>query len=613
MRLRIAPFGIMFLCVSMLLSSCEYSLDSENFVDLQPPSPSHTFILNFEPAEDTINVFNTTRFEFDINTFGLDIHFVDIELAGRSFGSHKAADYFEVIPAEFTPGYHTLTMTCYTNSGTGSVADIAGYEGYAAQRQVTLLIDGRKAPELLIETSITDDGYMKLSWNKCENFNFKSYEITLNSLCTGEYIKYISDADSTFFIDSCNYGNDITYSVQTQIYTENNYTWNYPISIDAFVPELTVEEIGLEQIKVSWTKSPYNVTYKLYADNSSILDGLLFETTTETSFIIPQLGLGQSVQFSLRIDNDYREGSCCISCSPILNSTSYTSYNLGEYIISSRPIFGFNNYDNTIYGQIFDHLTAYSVSPFDILNRIKVDDFGYQGYIACPTNSSRVAALSPEKVYVFEGSDLTNPIVIDYNTWYKTITHFSISDNGTIAIAREYQYEVIDVETKGVVAHLDIAEDRYPYYSKWAKISTSRLGDYISIASQNGIDMYRFDGGAFSPFFSDNRAYYSSYFNPLINNQLLTTQNDGTLEVRTMPDFTLESTIQLPSSMIICNIDPTTGYLLLTNYQNIYVMDLSSNEIIFTLKCKQSTPKLFASRLFDGSGYTLDISNYLSR
>jgi hypothetical protein len=81
-----------------------------------------------------------------------------------------------------------------------------------------------------------------------------------------------------------------------------------------------------------------------------------------------------------------------------------------------------------------------------------------------------------------------------------------------------------------------------------------------------------------------------------------------------MPDFSLLSSSVLPDKgEVMRNIDPESGYLLMTDYKYLYVFDLIKSKVIFKMVSSDSRPQLYDNRLFSNSGYGLDISKYLQK
>jgi hypothetical protein len=94
---------------------------------------------------------------------------------------------------------------------------------------------------------------------------------------------------------------------------------------------------------------------------------------------------------------------------------------------------------------------------------------------------------------------------------------------------------------------------------------------------------------------------------------ILTSKSTPTLEVRDISNFGLVKSIDLPTKQIIHNIDPESGYLLLTDSKYAYVMDLANSKLKLKVVSTDYKPKLFNNRLFTQNGFMLDISKYLSK
>ena len=183
------------------INGCEYDLSKENFIDIQKPSGTHKFDLSLLKEEDTIKVFNQTEFTYNINTYGLKIHKAGFELNNKTWSVFSEKGSFSIAPNDYPAGFDTLSLTIITNSGTGSVSDVVGAEGYIVEKKWLLLIDGRPSEKITATNSITEVGFMKISWPKCEQYNFQAYE--LQGAVNGRGIsKIITDVDSTYYVDS---------------------------------------------------------------------------------------------------------------------------------------------------------------------------------------------------------------------------------------------------------------------------------------------------------------------------------------------------------------------------------------------------------------------------
>jgi len=60
------------------------------------------------------------------------------------------------------------------------------------------------------------------------------------------------------------------------------------------------------------------------------------------------------------------------------------------------------------------------------------------------------------------------------------------------------------------------------------------------------------------------------------------------------------------------NIDPATGYICLTQNGQAMIVDMDSDEVLFTLPVESTSAYLLGGVLISG-GYALDITPYLKR
>ncbi|MEI6060377.1 MAG: hypothetical protein WCR72_06685 [Bacteroidota bacterium] len=591
--------------ISLFTCSCEYPLDKENKRNIQPPSPTHQFDLSLVPEQDTILIFSNTILTYNINTYGLDMKQADFFLQGKSWNVGGGSSTFTISPEDFTPGYDTLKAIIYTNTGTGSLGDVTGVESYRVEKMWHVLIDGRPAPEISLSKSITSDGYLKISWPACNQYNF-GYYMFYAWTDLASFSKRIADADSNSCTDSCFIGGKASYRVDLKV-ASNPYTgYGNGLSVDEPFPLVNFEEIGIDSVKIHWDKSPYKATYKLQKSNYP--DTLLLVSHTATSYTIPNPGLGINAQYTLTT-LPYRPTATNES----YNQDNTNTYVLGQYISYNWPDYAYNRFDKVVYTNTYDDIKCFDVHTLDLLKTFYINQLGYQGIYACPTNSTRMAALSPDNIYVFANKQLLSFQQIPYSCFGQSIDHFCLTDNDVIAIAQPNKYTQIRVSDKQVIASINIAD--YPVYSKWACISTSKDARYACLVTKNGVNLYEILIGVATIRYTDARIYRSVTFDESDAALLyLTFYENNNLEIRRASDFSLVRTIILPTKAeVLRNFDPESGYLLLTDYLNLYVLDVSASQIKFKLKCDDFKPQLYANRLFTNSGYSLDIAKYLKK
>ncbi|NLO02903.1 MAG: hypothetical protein GX126_11420, partial [Bacteroidales bacterium] len=294
------------------------------------------------------------------------------------------------------------------------------------------------------------------------------------------------------------------------------------------------------------------------------------------------------------------------------SKTDFKYHELGKNIAGNWPKYGYNHFDKVIYTNTYDDMECYDVVTLELLNSVRLNNLIYQGMYSCPVNSTKVASVSSENIYVFADKNLQDPVIIPFNSWGNTVDYLYLTDNDMITVVQPKKLSLISVDEKREVATINI--DDYPEASKWACFSTSSDGKYFCVVTYNGIKIHSLENDTISQIYTDNRAYRSALFN--INNpgELFITYNDNSnLEIRGIPGFNLIKTINLPSeAQVIRNIDPESGLLLLTDYDYLYILNINSSEIVLKVKCNEERrAQLYGNRLFSTYGYSLDISEYL--
>jgi hypothetical protein len=603
-KFRLFVFIFSLVCIV----SCEYGPDKENIKNIQQPSENHLFDLNLVSEFDTIAVFTPTEISYNFNTYGLDIKKGKFTLNGKSWEVYSKTGNFTIQPSDYPHGIYTLSLILYTNSGTGSISDIVGFEGYAVEKKWNFYID--ENPNITPIQSLTKEGNLKITWPILKITDFMGYELGgyINNLSVS---KTISNRNNNNYIDSSYIGGSSLFTITYKTNSNNYQTLSANLQLNDSFPTLKFTDLGVDSLRVFWNKSKYKAKYWLLREDVNPIDTMLF-TMHDTSIVVPQPGFGSGVQFNLFTSPAYYS-----SLNIFFSKSDYKNHILGQHIANNWPDFSYNQQDNALYTNSYDEIECFDIPSLGKINSYRIDNLIYTRICkySCPTNSTKIATISPNSIYVFADKKLENPILIPYNIGYQTIDHFFLTDNDLIAIAYQNKYELISITDKKVINSISI--DNYPEYSSWACISTSKDGKYACIGNENGIKVFYIENGASDLIYADTRTYRSVSFNINNPNQLfLTFRNNNILEIRNVSDFGLEKSINLPTNNeVLRNVDPASGYLLLTDYKNSYVLNLNTSKIIFKIKCSISEykPQLYGNKLLSVCGYALDISNYLKK
>lgn len=604
----VMPCFIRFFFLIFLLAGiygCEYNLDKKNFRDIEKPPSSHPFDLSLLSGQDTIKVFTETEITYSFNTYGLEIKAGVFSIQGKTWTEYSESGSFFLSPDDFMPGYDTLTLELYTRTGSGSLADLVDAENYLAVKKWLVVFDNRPSPVITPVKSTTKEGFLKISWPKCNQYNLNYYRLQGTLNYNTVVLKNFSAADSNFYVDSCYVGGPVTYRVDVMVFSDYSYNMGNNLEFDDPSPVLGFENSGIDSVRIFWNKSKYPARYKLSVSNTTP-EVVLLDSDKDTACIAVTTAFGSSTSYDL-------------STSPVTQNfnnwyirRNSKYFSLGTHFLPNWPKYAYNRLEKVVYTSSYDNIQCYDPLTVNLLNSKNIPNLLYGGLFSCPTNSAKVAALSNEYIYIYENKNLLNPVKISLNGGYVN-DYFYLTNNDLIAVVRSGKYEQIRISDQQLIASFTITD--YPYYSKWACFSTSNDGEYASIVTKNGGHIYRIANGTVTETYSDTRVYRSVMFNEANKEELyLTFYDNNILEVRNPADFSLTNSITLPGNKIVlCNIDPETGYMLLTDYEFLYVMDLTTQNLKLKLRSTDYRPRLYNNRLFSESGYSYDITNLLQK
>lgn len=285
--MRYLKYCIFLLFSILTLIGCDYQFSDDNYVELTQPASSHNFNLSLTPGSDTIVIYKNTTFDFDVNSYGLDIWKTEFQFGKQSWTTYDDNGSFPIYIENLSDSIYKLIMTVYSHSGSGSISDYFGNEGYVIQKAWTVIIDREIPASVKVSRSITEDGYLKYTWDKpTDRFRFKYYAVDIYSdnwdLNQDYYTEThkISDYNKKYFVDSVFWGGGGRCQVGICL-NDDNVVWSEFLDFKDTFPSLNIDRLSTDSIRLFWNKSPYRVKY-------TIRDGwqqTLFTSTQDTSYV----------------------------------------------------------------------------------------------------------------------------------------------------------------------------------------------------------------------------------------------------------------------------------------------------------------------------------------
>jgi hypothetical protein len=590
---------MLFISFQFIFTACEYLPEAENYIEIEQPDPTHMLDISLIPENDTIKIFNRTELYFQFNTYGLEMIGASISLGNDTINAYSNTLTIIISPEKYEPGVYTLIARFFTHSGTGSIADKLNREGYMIEKKYNLLIDGTDAKQIMPQYTINNDQLFELTWPVCMNYNFDAYILKKGS----QIIKEFKDRNATHYVDSFYVGGSAGYEIDVRVLTNNRITYGNTLMVYEDFPHPSFELISLDSLKIHWHKqhiksnvrlaygvgqSTYTQRYIQYGDTSCIIP-------------VPAFGVQHIVQLTTLPYhyNNYFNANTFVQ--------SYYTFGTSLQMATSRIVYNKNN----------NILFSYSGSNKEIIsldattkNKIKTISLPeYPLMASCGVTNDRIVFISyHNNFYVFQNENLTNPTTfkIDGLNGYGM---FVLTDNNYISMKCYDKLYMIDLNNNNEISTITLPES---YYATYPIVTTSQDGKYICSASVAGYRLYCFDNKQFTLVSTDTRKYTSVLFNPLNPAEIaFTFKENNLLEIRSIPDFNLVRSINLPDEQYrIENFDTSTGLLLLNNYSKLLAVNIHTGKIFKGPNCTSDSYLLYGNNIFNPYSYYADMTKW---
>jgi hypothetical protein len=509
------------------------------------------------PPGDTLELFEVTKLRYNFNSGGRRLNQGTFKIGARQYEMQDATGELELNPADFEPGYHTLNVALNFSSGTGSIADQAGVEGYFKEIEWVMVSDYRAAPNPSIRYYRNEDGFLTITWDSCIQFNFKHYELYRGGSESYFSSSIITNRGQTTFTDSCFFGENTYFVVHTKVKGHQIYETS-SCNVEMPRPQINFDSVGPDSILIWWNKGEYAARYSLrQIDLNPVITWLYL--SSDTSIIITSPNFGSSPKFELTI-----QPASGISCGKSAHSKNYTNYYRGQYwIAKNRPNYAYNYADKVIYTNNANYINVHDIESLEIINTAQINQLNWGTMFSSPLNSTQLAATSSQYIYVFENKHLQNPVIIDLGG-ESSRDYLFLTQNNEVATVVGNEFRLYNVDNQKLITSFEIAE--MPYYSRWAGIGVSADANFTGIATHNGVWLYQRVNNQYEQIYHDKQSYRAILFDPVNPERVYISRRDEPdLTSYILPGFIKEQSWELPNPCVICNIDPHSGYMLLND------------------------------------------------
>jgi len=600
--------SILLITSIFLFVACEFAPTGTNFLELTPPEdniPIEISLNDVNPS-DTIYVYRNTSCSVNIKSTK-DLIKAEVLMDGQLYSNlMNNAFSFSVNPDQLTEGVHKLTINAAFTSGTGSLAEMMGMEGYTGDLSWNIRVIPNPENHFKLGYCINKAGFLEVFWNNIVPDTIIKKYIVRSGLTQMTDIT-ISDPKQKSFVDYGYVCGSANYEVTT--YLKDGYSFRQNLIFEKPTPGVYFENLGLNNLRIYWDKPFANGRFNLTCESKIIASGF-----TDTTITIPQL-FGKNRQFSLAIspqkpeyDNTYNQFS------------AWKWFSQGTSLgLPNWPLYAYNITDNIIYTSNYDRLVAIDATTLQEINSVSIigNPYGliYGGKIASAPHNSTVAAMTGEETWIFNDSRFINPIKISplsggIHTRLSALTsddRFFVVQGGT-NICKVFN----------TLTGEKIVEFPFTYktiYDIPDFVTVSEDGKYFCASSENGIEVFEINETTTNLLYTDTRHYTGAIFVPSQPDKLLLSVGSE-IEIRQIPGFNLIQTLDVSAnSAYLCNIDPASMSLLYYQSDSLKVCKINNlKNTVFKIRSDESSCKMFNNKIltYGMGGICFDISPYLS-
>jgi hypothetical protein len=573
----------MILLFFLLLLSCEYEPSGVFMREVnQDALPPEIYILELNLEEDTVYLFEDRPIHFRFSSSDQEILAVRFLWNLREEASvESSTGIFTLDYAQVQHGFNQLEIQILTKSGTGSIAEILGMEGYLFSKSWVVYADKLYSSSL---SRSVENGFLRLDWADYPAPGFNEY-IVYRSL-NGSFLEY-ARVQEPFFIDSSYVGEGGSFRVLVSRTGKNPLLWiQTEISPELPVPVFSSNREN--EFLLSWEVNNYFSAVqetRLYASigygtsNYSLVKST--ETLTDTSHLVNAL-FGDWVNFRLQylsgIPNSY-------------NGQAHTQF--GTFMGYRFDWPGESYWGLRYFGQVSPQEFMY-LSNFDTLKKYSLEEarvtssLSHSGYCLFKPFDRILYSASgsylsyqyncPYGVYISGSQNPESRFFVQLPSQHSYMNTFP-AVNENLCILNLYYYNgflVFNPSTSEVLAA----------YPEGEAVQVSLTGEYIVIDEQLRTRILRFSGGEFTVLWTGGGFEYRNWFFDGQEAESVYHHELGKLTRKNCSDLAVLQVLNFPGEKLL-NIDfhnrrfltRTSGYFDI----KLRVRDLTDNRILYEL------------------------------
>ncbi|MEI7727257.1 MAG: hypothetical protein WCK09_19255 [Bacteroidota bacterium] len=578
------------LFILLLMTSCEYKPHGEYFLNLSAKPPPGVLI-TIPGHTDTLLAVNYQTYNVQVACENRTVLFHRLYVDGVLKVTRESGNSFQIDPFEYVhqDGIYRLTVEIGINTGSGSIADVLGAEGYLFQKDFMLVVMWEQVgfyPDLRFDRS---NGGMKVILDVPSN---------VTNIRKSVFSKRVGESPTTVFAtatgnfrfeapDPLYVGELASYSVQTYIGDPAGTTF-YPFvsgsrTSDPDLPVVTTGTSAKGFPVIRWNKTHYPANcagYRVYGNQLNIPRVIQFLGTVnninDTVFEPP--GAVFPAYYEFRVAPVPLQAPSWYT-----DQLAWESYSMGATAYTGLNSFYFNRFISPdgpmiYYTSTSDEIVEYSIETNAITDVIGTSSGWFYTFSVSPNGKYLLAATGSK-----DFSYLLYDLVSNQSTWVPSSQVIgsgaetgiiSVADNGIGSVITGTRMVVYDF-----LHQVPVTEQNFPTWGDRTVISAD--GQFIFAEAAN-LYLYKLSAGILQQKWVSSSqpgtfSYYS--FEPSRPSKARI-MIDQTLYTKDCETWTTEGSFN-PDFDNICNIDFANGHILGKTATSFKVIDLNTGNLQF--------------------------------
>lgn len=249
-----------FLLVFMI--SCVYEPTEKYTVDIAKPGLAPSIDVDLDLLTDTLFFYWPSTLNLKVNAGKLKVLTVKYYLDNNEiYGDINESGFFTTLNFA-NPGIHKFKMSIITNTGTGSLADVLGAEGFQYDTREWIFVAKALNTDFNISYKIDENGLI-FNWKEYDGIDLKTYR--LKDLSTSNNYDIQSNTFKNIFYTGAQ-GYFEIYVVDNE---DKEHFWGRCF-LNKNLPVLRIGNIN-NHIALTWNKTPFTeniAEYQLFQRNS---------------------------------------------------------------------------------------------------------------------------------------------------------------------------------------------------------------------------------------------------------------------------------------------------------------------------------------------------------